>query len=228
MAQQIIGRQPVQVNGELEILRQVKQLRRPLLLAALVIATAMAPILALFIRGVPLDTLTRDVFVFTGYDIYVGLLSNMGIVVWAAAAAVWLLCAAMLRRVAPTHSLLPLARGAGLYTLVLLADDALMLHEHLLPMLTGVSEGFFLLGYGLSALALLAAGASRILRTNYLLLLLAGGLFAASILCDKLLPPMAGLELLVEDGLKFAGIVVWAFYALDTMLLLTDRLFRRA
>lgn len=227
MAQRIIGRPVVQEPGVANLQREVGQAFRPLKLATLVFLGGMAPVVALFLRGVPADTLTRDIFIYTGLNVYVGLLSNIGIVIWGATAAVWLLCAAMLGRVARSHSLRPLALGAGIFTLWLLADDALMLHEHLLPQLTGLKEGYFLVAYGGSALALLLLGARKIMRTNYLLVLLAGGLLVASILCDKLLP-RTELELLVEDGLKFAGIAVWAAYAVDTTLRVAERLFRRA
>lgn len=210
----------------LGVRRQVEQARRPLLLAALAMLTGLVPVAALVLRGVPPDTLTRDIFAITGDAIYVGLLSNVGIMGWAVAAVTWLLCAAMLQRVAPAHTLRPLALGAGLFTILLLADDALMLHEYVLPRFTGVPEHLFILSYGVVALALLALGVRRILRTNYLLLLLAGGLFAGSIVGDDLLP-QTGMQLLLEDGLKFAGIVVWAAYAIDTTLRLAERLFRR-
>lgn len=226
MAQRIVSRRPVQGEVGLGVRRQVEQARRPLLLAALAVLIGLVPVGALLLRGVSPDTLTRDIFATTGDAVYVGLLSNAGILGWAVGGITWLLCAVILARVAPSHTLRPLALGAGLFTLWLLADDALMLHEYVLPRLTGVPEHFFILSYGVSALALLVLGASRILRTNYLLLLLAGGLFAGSILSDELML-QTGAQLLVEDGLKFAGIVVWAAYAVDTTLGVADRLFRR-
>ena len=55
----------------------------------------------------------------------------------------------------------------------------------------------------------------------------AGGLLAASLIVDSLMP-MSGLELLVEDGLKFIGIATWLAYAVVTALQALDDLRPRA
>lgn len=149
---------------------------------------------------------------------YAGLLSNLGILIWAAGAVTCFLVAAIARGGEQEPSAgprWPLAFVyAGVLTTALMVDDLLMLHEFLFPALIPPAEA---LSYGAYALAFggfLILFRSFVLRTPFVLLLIAGGLFLVSALLDRYAP---GLHLL-EDGSKFVGIVTWTTYFVATGL----------
>lgn len=101
------------------------------------------------------------------------------------------------------------------FTLFLLLDDALMFHDELLPLLFGVREGFVVLGMGFIALAYGSRFGWQILtETAFVPALLACGFLGASLVYDKIIP-YSEMQTLIEDGLKFAGIVFWLTYALS-------------
>ncbi|NJM06873.1 hypothetical protein HC891_12810 [Candidatus Gracilibacteria bacterium] len=228
MAHQVRHSYPPLTGRRALLLRQCARACGPLLIACIVSAIGLFPVVALaMFRDIPVATLTRDIFAITGSEAYTGLLSNLGIMGWSAAAVIWLIGAALLMRTERTHFLLPLTFGAGLCTLWLLIDDAFMMHEERLPALLAMSEQAVILFYLIVALLLAVLSVTRILRTNYVLCLAACTLFAASLLADQVVP-MSGVQLFIEDGLKFAGIVVWAVYAADTILHIGEDLYRHA
>jgi hypothetical protein len=196
-----------------ELKRQWAPVRRPLLLAAAGVCAGVGAALTITaVRDIPLEDLTRDIQIIANVPFYAGLLSTIGIMVWSAAAAVWLFVLALLRRVAPRHDLAPLALAAGALTLVLLVDDAFMLHETLLPEVLGVPELLVMGGYVALGLGFVLFAWRRVARTSYLPALLAGLFLGLSFGIDLVLPS-SSLETLIEDGLKFAGIVFWLAYA---------------
>lgn len=165
--------------------------------------------LVLYIQAttdVSMGTLTRDPL--SGKPAYLGLLSQVGILVWAASAATCLLAAGVLRGAPESRFLL----GAGSLSLVLCLDDAFLLHDEVLP-LVGVSEGLIYATYlGLVAMFLVAFR-RQILRGQYPVLVLALAFLGVSVVCDAWGLPWLDPYLL-EDGTKFAGIAMWtAFFS---------------
>lgn len=156
---------------------------------------------------------------------YLGLLSHAGILLWAAAAAVAVFGSRLAHAIEPRRFLL----AFGLLTALLALDDLLMLHEHVLPRLTGLPEWALVGGYAAAVGALGWRFHPFIARTDVRLLALALGLFCASVLVD-LVPEFLGTEddlarvpprlvdvvLFVEAGSKFGGIVAWLLYATHT------------
>jgi hypothetical protein len=207
-----------------EVRHQVEKNRFALLFATVAAMLGIGMIAGLHVlRHIPLRVLTRDIFATTGVPVYIGLLSNLGIMLWAGAAAIWFLNTVLLRRIAPDHELIPLAAASGIVSLVLLFDDSFMLHEDLLPRLLRIPEEAILAAYALGALVYLLIGARRIRNTNYLPCLIAGALLGASLGIDSFLH-LDGVEIFVEDGLKFAGIIFWLAYASITSLQVADEL----
>jgi len=155
---------------------------------------------------VSMGTLTRDPL--SGKPAYLGLLSQMGILVWAASAATCLLAAGVLRGAPESRFLF----GAGILSLVLCLDDAFLLHDEVLP-LVGVPEELIYAGHLGIVLVFLVAFRRQILRAHYPVLLLALGLLGVSVVCDAWGLPWLDPYLL-EDGAKFAGITMWtAFFS---------------
>ena len=157
---------------------------------------------------------TRDVTALADLPFYAGALSTLGLLLWSATAAICFL----------THSLLrsgtdaPLAQyigfGGGL-TLLLLLDDAYLLHEEVFPKYLGVPQLLVVVAY--PVLGLLFAWTYRyvLARTYYLLFLLSLVAFAVSIGADFVMyrfVPETGVLMLMEDGGKLIGIVGWTVY----------------
>jgi hypothetical protein len=210
-----------------QIKAQLAQTRRTLLGAGLIAILVIGGVIAIRLRNnVSFELLTRDIFAITGYPVYFGILSNIGIVGWTISATLWLITAWFIRRHEPDHSLFQLTVASGIFSLVLLVDDALMLHEVFLPEKLGVSEEVIMVGYGLVALLYLFVSIRSVRGTPYLAWLIAGCLLGGSFMVD--FAAMTGdLEYLVEDGLKFAGIVFWATYAALTALQIIEERLRQ-
>lgn len=202
--------------SRINLYRQLGNVRLVLLAAAGLALGGIGAVLFLhFLRGIPSGILTRDLFVVADVPVYFGLLSTLGLLVWAAAAAVWLVSWLLLWRFEPRHRIKTLALASLLFTTLLLLDDAFMLHEDLLPRVLRVPESLVLGGYVALALAYLIFGSRRIFQTWFLPCLLAGAFLGASFSIDALFASSA-LSILVEDCLKFAGIVFWLAYAIST------------
>ncbi len=126
---------------------------------------------------------------------YVGVVSNLGVLLWCAAAAACFLAAAL------TSGRRSPLLYAGLLTTALLADDLFLLHEGVYALV--IEERIV---FGLYALALVGfvVAFRRFLReTTPSLFAAACALFAVSLVVDE---RWAGNHLL-EDGSKFLGIV---------------------
>jgi len=158
-------------------------------------------------RGIPFGHLTRDSAHTTGAPTYLGLLSHAGILLWAAAATVCFFSATLLLARRPEN---PSTRrflcASGFFTAVLVLDDLFLLHERVTP------EALAYGGYAVLAALYLFTFRRDILATDYLLLALSLCLFALSIAIDVFLPVPIADPYLVEDGVKFAGIVAWLVY----------------
>lgn len=163
-----------------------------------------------WLSGLPFGDLTRDPAGINETPVYVGFLSNIGILLWAAAAAV---CLFAVRLLGPGSH--PVARrfllASGAFTLLLTADDLFLLHERVVPNLLGVSELASMAVYGLLGGAYLAFFLPVIRRTRKVLLVLAIVFFGLSIAVDLFHPPVPAY-LLVEDGAKLVGIAAWLAY----------------
>ncbi len=137
---------------------------------------------------------------------YSGAVSNLGIVLWAAAAAVAAF-AAWLSRDPHTRRFFA---ATGAFTTLLMVDDLFMLHEEALP-LFGMPEPVV---YGVY---LVIAGAyglfffRRILSARAALAIIAALAMAASVIEDqtKILWPIHDF---VEDGAKLGGIYCWFLF----------------
>ncbi len=159
------------------------------------------------ITGQPIYKYTRDPAALAGLSPSTGFLSNFGIVLWMATAAICLLTSAVL----PSRR----ARGFFLCTAALSAalgmDDLLQLHEVYYPRL-GIPEQVIYGVYVLSVGAWLAAYRSIIRGTRFVSLGVALAAFAFGMAADQLHDSQAPWHHLYEDGAKWIGIVGWSAY----------------
>jgi len=143
-------------------------------------------------------TFTRDVQDYAGVAWYTGAVNTVNVIVWTVVTTLSLTIAWLERH--DRRRLL----AFGAFTLVLLADDAFLLHEAVGPE-NGVPQALFLGLYGVMAAVLLVAY-TRSPRTGSSIAFLIGAvLLGASVLVDELLTH----RFLLEDGCKLLGALVW-------------------
>lgn len=176
-----------------------------------------------FLFDFDVGKLLHDPAAVAGMNPLTGLVSNLGVLLWAAAAFVCLFSAALMRR-RGAHEAFAFALCAGLLSTYLMLDDLFMFHENLVERYIGMGEDGLYACLGLATLAFLVRFRAFILRSDFGYLLLALGFLATSVIVDTVvdyaLPVFADqfpiLEDLAEDGSKWIGIAFWACYYLRT------------
>jgi hypothetical protein len=170
----------------------------------LVGAGALAAVfVVLHVTAVDTLSLTRDPSTTTGVGPEVGVLSTLGLILWGSSTAVLALAATLVQSSADILFLCCTAGAIG----VLLVDDALLLHEKVLPD-AGVPQDVVYVVYLAGALAW-AIAFRREIGAGMTLLVLAAVCFAASIALDVL-----DARQDAEDYAKLVGIATvfaWAF-----------------
>lgn len=199
---------------------QVSRLRWLLLLAFGATAVGLLGLVVVnVVADVPLRVFFTDPVTEFSAPMYVGLISNFGVVLWGSAASVCLF-AAWLQRTDPDrreHS--EFLAVAGLVSTVLLFDDLYLLHEEIIPERLHIPQPAVLAAYVFMVAWFLVRYRRLIEETDFVLLVLAGVFFAGSVLVDVLFPEgellivgdLPGRDL-VEDGPKLLGIVAWTIY----------------
>ena len=102
---------------------------------------------------------------------------------------------------------------AGLYSFLLLIDDFFLLHDDILLRAFG-SERPTYAAYAVLGVACLAPSIRRLERPSSILLVAAVAAFGLSVAVDQFWASDSDLRLVVEDGLKFIGIWLWALFSL--------------
>jgi hypothetical protein len=141
---------------------------------------------------------------------YTGIVANIGVLFWCAAASLLFFTWGLSRNQAATPYPLAYLLAAALLTSMLLLDDFFLLHERALPRYLGLREEFVLLFYVLAFAAHCLVFHRAILRSDFLLFLLALAFFALALLMD--LFPETPQSQFFEDSAKFIGIISWAGY----------------
>lgn len=155
---------------------------------------------------------TRDPAASTGAHPLLGVVSNIGVLCWCAAAAMCFMGAAVLRRQGSGSPLRPFLLSAGLVTGTLLIDDLFMVHDWFVVYDLQLDEKLLFAIYGMIVVAFLLHFRSVILSSEYRLLGLALSFFALSLAIDALAPETLPMQHLYEDGAKLFGIVSWLGY----------------
>lgn len=163
--------------------------------------------------GAPVSAFTRDIAAIADINPLNGLVSSIGITLWAAATAVAGF-GAWMSRSGSVPSKQCLGAIAGLSGILLL-DDLFMVHEVFFGQVLGVSEIFPFGLYGLLALLWLGYWYRQILELPLAPLWLSALAFGISFATDALdAAALLGSDYgyLVEDGAKFIGIVNWVVF----------------
>lgn len=176
--------------------------------------------------NVTVADLTRDATAVAEVPWHTGALSTVGLLLWSAAATLCLFTAALVRNTSgPAAQSGRFLLYSGLLTLVLLVDDAFLVHETVAPEYLGISARSLFTGYALAAIAIFWLHRKSIADSHYLLLLLAIALLAAGVVADELHDRgllerlgvhRVGVHYLLEDGCKLLGIAGWLAYYVST------------
>lgn len=164
---------------------------------------------------VPLRELTSDPNVVSQAPFYVGMFSQVGVIGWAVGATAAFFGAFASAIDSKARAETAFFAYAGILTLSLCLDDAMMLHEGFYPVILNVSEKAVLGLYALFATIFVALYWRLILTTKWALAIVGMGSLAASMVLDIILPT-SSLESAIEDGFKLAGILCWAAYMVLT------------
>lgn len=167
---------------------------------------------------VPYGNLTRDIVDIARLPLYIGFLSQVGLWLWAGTAAICLFSGFVLPRRSTSVETYRFLLAAGLISLFLGLDDTFTLHEDFYPEF-GILEGVLYLFYIAVVAGFILRFRRAILAQSPGLFAIALGGFALSVMVDAEL--LSGLNdfliemkwnYLVEDSLKFVGLVCWAGY----------------
>jgi hypothetical protein len=158
--------------------------------------------------------LTRDFSVTAGVHPFTGALSNLGAFLWCAAAAVCLVAAFTLRHTSSRRAFWFLLLSGALSAYLLL-DDFFLFHDHFAPGYLGIDETVIVAILGLYVAALLVGFRRVILGTNHMMLAVALGFLASSVVVDHFQDQLDWLgewRIFLEDGTKWLGIASWCSY----------------
>lgn len=140
-----------------------------------------------------------------------GFMSQLGIIMWACVAATGLFTALILWVRGTRDAAFGLALFAGLLHGWMALDDALLLHESVLPGL-GLRQTYILIFYIFLGAGYLLSGWRLLLRSDWWLLAIGLAAVAGSLLLDLTVYDRSTAGVVLEDGLKFYGLAVWSAY----------------
>lgn len=185
---------------------------RPFLTITIVSAVLLGAVVFLhFWKNIPVGKLTGDpIALAAGLPVYSGFLSQIGILLWSAAASICFFCGKILHPNRVDKGLNRFLIVSGVFTLWLALDDMFMLHETVLPHI-GIPQNVVLGGYVVFTLAYLFAFRRTILETNFLPLVFSLCFFAVSVTLDVFKPFKFSITFF-EEGAKLVGLVGWAVY----------------
>ncbi|MDO6617976.1 MULTISPECIES: hypothetical protein [unclassified Shewanella] len=193
------------------------------LLYFLPLALLLFVILASTTMDLPFGIFTRDLAATAEVNPLTGVTSNVGALLWAAAATICFLTWEVFRHQPKEKWFAVFMLCSGLLTTLLLCDDFFMLHDYIFPRYLAIKEKFFLLAYFSLMFCWMVVFRKCILKTQYLILLLAFVFFALSVLVDQFQTPIEAFigdsRILFEDGFKLIGIVSWLGYFFKCCLL---------
>lgn len=174
-------------------------------------------VMALGILGdIPMYKFFRDPSRVAGISPFIGVISNLGVLLWGATASICLFCWALLRHQKNDMGFSTYFGYSGFLTILLLLDDLFCFHDWIIPVKTPVSGDIIFIVYG----GMVVFGGiffkRCILDTKYHMILIAFGFFGLSLTVDAFQGDfqkvLGNKRIFFEDGLKFFGIVSWIGY----------------
>jgi hypothetical protein len=176
--------------------------------------------------GIPWTHIMGDPAAATGWPFYVGFVSNVGAVLWAAAASIFLFSFCVHRSSGGDAEWGRFLLCSGLFVGLLGLDDLFMLHEQVFPKYLSISQSLVVASYAGLAALYVARFAAVIAQTAYPVFVAATAMLAASAGLDQIYDHFSiafvGKEF-CEDAPKLLGIGTWLSYAIHTSAALLRR-----
>jgi hypothetical protein len=158
-------------------------------------------------RTIRLGELSQDAVSVAELPPWVGAVSMLSVLLWGAGAAIALFAAALVSRGRRS------ARGfflyVGLLTMLLAVDDALLLHEAVIPGVLDVREELTLVLYAAALLAAVVWFPARFSDPSSRAMLLMAALFFAAAMFLDVYELRLPHRTWIEDSCKLLGIVGW-------------------
>ena len=182
---------------------------------------ALIAVLATVVQstGIPAGVLLRDPAAVMKAPFYVGIGSNLGLGVWAAAAALVFFAAALIGPDPARREERKFLLWSGVLTAGLLLDDTVMIHDEIFPHMLHITPFGAYVIYVIVALFYIRRFRRELIRKDLVLPVVALGLGVASLIFDLswplhrvfhrvIIPP----NHLAEEGLKLLAMVTWMGY----------------
>ena len=174
--------------------------------AALVI---LFSIILCIIFNVPFSNLSKDPISVAKAKPYIGFVSNVGVMFWSFTTAICFFTASVLPKINNTSKMRSFILLAGIISFFLLIDDFFLFHERVFPKLFHLDEKYLFGFYVILVAFYLIKFKERILKSQYLHLIIALALFTTSISVDVLIASEFENRHYFEDIPKFFGIIAW-------------------
>ena len=181
----------------------------------ILLLTALSSIYIFHEKGMSSQLIFSDLAIFTNESIYLGFLSQIGLFLWSASAAICFYSAHLLQNKRKNNCYSTFFRLLGAFTSLILFDDAFCVHEVVMP-LNGVSEDNVYVFYLVIIFCILFTQIERIKSSNLTLLLTTVLLLAASQVIDAFAFVDSNPYIDWEELLKFGGIISWLSYIQST------------
>lgn len=166
--------------------------------------------------SIPLRRLMLDPTEVTHVPFYTGIMANLGVLLWAAAASICLFISIFLSQMVG-KAWKNFFLISGLLTLFLLLDDLLRIHDEILPVYLGIKGDILGIVYVLLIAVYLFRFRTLIVQYPYDFLVMALGFFGVSVAIDVAPSVLKNLFsqtniVFFEDGTKLLGIANWLAY----------------
>ena len=184
------------------------------------LSVAAMPGLVIYVLAISLSAMAgikgilviRDLAQTCDSPLGVGLISNLGYLLWIATAAIALFTA----YTTPTysqHKLKDLLLCGGWFSFILCIDDMFLLHDRY------IGQTFLYVVYAIFAFLIVFKFRDQLLKNSGEIFILAATLLAFSVLTDKfqrniddIMPIKYETIQLFEEGVKFLGITTWLYF----------------
>lgn len=165
-------------------------------------------------QGISLTMLTEDASALQGSAWFKGMISTLGICLLAAATGISFFAGNFRRKIHGGLRKTSALVWLSLCSLLLLADDALMIHETIAQRTSFISETVVQALIGLTIIATLLVF-HRAISVSFLYAIPALLCWCLSVVVDGAGGDLSSTAILVEDGAKFLGILLWFTFILD-------------
>jgi hypothetical protein len=207
--------------GHIKLLTAQLQQLMPLLFAIYIpLLLGLAALVAIYlIAEIPLRIFFIDPVSEFNAPMYVGLVSNFGVLLWGAAASTSLFGGWLAFKSRKNRESAWFLICFGLISTLLMLDDLYLLHEEVIEDHLHIPQKFVFVAYGVLVLGLLIRFRKIIFDSDFSLLYLAFGFLAISVAVDLFVTPeeffiFGGFpgRHIIEDGFKLLGIATWSVY----------------